>query len=329
MKSILSIIMSLAFSISSQASKTNSLLVLEEKITGQVAKQLSQQPAEIISQLSTLHPKQNFDFLKGYMNSGEWGEIPKVEAKGKTLVMKFSDGTILNVELTNMWKNKYKINDYEIDLTEHKTPSDKINYLRRVVQTKVLNKKAKFSFWSFLIQESEASVGCNKYLSSGCIEISAAVTAWLSTDLASEAITRDCNLTSNKKEILACTDLLGKYPQVKNIQEISKILAQSPNTSVTISCDKGALQEITINDESLPIIGDYVNIPLKLDPNHKLTEIPNLAKKCCKRYDGYEEGMNDICENFVNNKIGNSSTRKSFFKGKDLKNNGEYFDGAQ
>ena len=321
--------------------------LFEEKLASLIAQQinLANRPQEFLKSLEAKGSNEsNTLFLKKLIDEKTWGEVPTATSDKDTIILSFSNGAKVRLALSNFWQNRYKINDYEVDLSLRKNPIDRYQYLQKVVQTKVLKEKKYSRIW-FLLLESpaeardlwnavkggvQARLPCNSTFLAGCIEVSMAATMWVSVELAEQQIIRDCAVTNIKESRWACMSELEKNDQVAAIRNISQFLARNPHIKdLEITCGK-KISGVYINGEEIFRADNQQGFlpPQELDKTNEIgTRLAKLTDQCCEK--SSDARFDGTCEKFINNHLGVSSKRANYFKGKKLKNNDKFYEGTR
>ncbi|WP_374074866.1 hypothetical protein [Bdellovibrio bacteriovorus] len=333
----IAVFLSLFFAIASQASSPRKQI--EEKIVADLAQSLGgiKTPEEALAKYKSHLSAQEIAYLEELISKKLWVEIPSVSGDKTNINMKFSNGTTLELQVVDYWKGEFALGDYKLEMDKYPRIEDRMNYLRRVIQSKVLKKESRGAWlFSLIFPSAHASLTCNALVSSGCMEVSMAASLWLARTASDESPLRRCTenyyLNKNQDATKACMKQFMNSPTITSIQELSEVLVMAPDMSVELACNKGDGPDIWINGSQVTRLGkgtaasDY-SISMAQDPKMKLTKIPDLAIRCCRKSSG--DALAGQCEEFVNNHLGSREKRKQEFKDSNLRVRGKSVEGIK
>lgn len=342
MKIILSSLLCLFLIVSSKAF-AGEKQEMEHMIVADIGKRLMhfKTPEEAAEKLKSRLNAKDAKYLNELILSKQWVELPSaVKSSENVLTLEFSNKVTISLEIPNYWAAEYKLNGYQLEMNNYHSLEEQIAYLRRVVKSKVpLEKKGdKGAFlFSLMFPFAQASMTCNALVSSGCMEVSVAASLWLARAVSEESPLARCReiyyFNKNQASTEKCLQQYKHNPTLMTIQELSEVLAASPETSVEISCNnKGEGPDIFINGTEVVKLGrgfvatDY-SISQAQDRKMKLSKLPSLAIQCCKSRNS--DPLNGECEQFVTNHLGPKENRRKEFKNPDLRVRGKALEGVR
>lgn len=283
----------------------------------------------------------NKDLFRKLIADKSWGEVPTATVEENKIKMSFSNGANIVMEITDFWNNKYKINGYEVQLGKYKTAEERFNFFVRVVQSRGLDKAAKTSLWQIILGAeahagsiSEAtgnaalnkipalrSMTCNKFITSGCIEVSMAAAMWANAEIG-DAVVGGCAgvLSAEQETSRLCFEKFSKIDQIKAIGDLSSFLASNAQIKdLNINCEV-APPAVSLNGEELSRSSDdKLFLPRQgLDGPQAgvMRKLPGLVENCCKN--SSDANYDGVCEKFINDHLGQASARNRQFKGKPI-----------
>lgn len=333
----ITVFLSLFLTVVSQASSPREQI--EEKIVADLVQSLGKikTPEEALAKYKSHLSAQETAYLKELIDKKLWVEIPHISGDKNNINLKFSNGTTLKLEVVNYWKGEFALSDYRLEVNNYPRIEDRMNYLRRVIQSKVRKKESRGAwFFSLMFPHAQASLTCNALVSSGCMEVSMAASLWLARTASDESPLHRCTenyyFNKNQDAAKACLKQFMNSPTITSIQELTEVLVMAPDMSVELTCNKGDGPDIWINGSQVTRLGtgtaasDY-SISMAQDPKMKLTKIPDLAIRCCRKSSG--DILAGQCEEFVNNHLGSKEKRKQEFKDSNLRVRGKSFEGVK
>ncbi|KYG68359.1 hypothetical protein AZI87_03645 [Bdellovibrio bacteriovorus] len=330
------LILSLFFSIASFAAPRQDV---EKKIIADTALSLSRikSPTEALEKLKPRLSESEVRYLESLIQKKLWVEMPEVASEDQVINYKFSDGTKISVEITDYFRGEFLVNGHKIEVDRYKSLEEKMSYLRRLVSMKLLPTKSKGAgLWSLFFPYAQASLTCNMVVSSGCLEVSMAASLWLVREASSESPLARCrdNYYFNKNQDMTkkCLSQYGNSQALSSIQEISEMLAQTPKSTVEITCNKGEGPHIWINGEEVTRFNkghsasDY-SVTMAQDPQVKLNKLPAAVIRCCQKPSG--DPLAGECESFVNEHLGSKEKRAKEFSGSNVRLRGKALEGTR
>ncbi len=335
LKYFLGLILGLSFGHSVKASQ----IEIDKKIVADLAQSLNKvkSPQDALKRVQARLTSDEIQYLQSLIDKKLWVEMPEVSSKEKQILLKFAEGRILTFEVADYWAAQFKVNGYALEFDRYPKISERMSYLRRVVQSKGLEGRSRGAFlYSLIFPYSHASLTCNSLVSSDCVEVSMAASLWLASTVAQESPLARCKevyyFNKNDDITKKCIAQYENSPSLSAIHGLSEMLVESPDTSVNITCRKSGGPEIAINGSPVVRLGsgfdssDY-SISLEQDKNYKLSKLPELAIRCCRVHGG--DPLVGHCEKFVNTYLGSSSLRVQELSSPDLRIQGKKIKGQR
>ncbi len=333
---VIIIFFTLLFSMTSYSASREEM---EQKIVADLAGSLAQikTPEEALSRVRSRLKPQEVEYLQSLISKKLWVEMPTVQSNKNTVLLKFSNNKTLPVEIVDYWTGEYVLSGYKLEMDKYPKLEERMAYLRRVMQSKVLNQDRQgASLFSLFFPAAHASLTCNSIVSSGCLEVSMATSLWLIRTVSEESPLMRCkeNYYYNKNQDMTkkCLAQFNNSPTITTIQELSEVLAQAPDTSIDITCNKGEGPDIWINGSEVIRLGkgfersDY-SISMEQDRKSRLSKLPELAIRCCQKKSS--DPLAGHCEEFVTNHLGSKENRRNEFKSPNLRLRGKEVDGVR
>lgn len=312
---------------------------MEEKIAADVAWSLSKikSPEDALKKIRPRLQPQELKYLEGLVRKKMWVEMPVVTSEKNTLKFKFSNDKTLTLKVVNYWTGEYELEGYKLALQNYPNTEERIAYLRRVIQSKVLGGERKgAALFSLIFPSAHADLTCNSLVSSGCLEVSMATSLWLMKEVSEESPLKRCGEVYyfNKDQDITkkCLAQFDNSPTLTTIQELSEVLVEAPGTQLEITCNSSEGPNIHINGSEVMRLGngfdktDY-SLSLEQDPELRLVKLPELAIRCCKKSPG--DPLAGQCEEFVNHQLGSGEARRKELSSPNLRIRGEEVKGVR
>lgn len=323
--------------VSSLCEASSARAKIDQKLTSDLALSLAllTTPQQALDKYTSRLKPEETAFLKDLIAKKLWVEMPQIRNEKNKILLSFSNKQTFELHIKDYWAAEILLGDYKIEYEKYPTVPERIAYLRRVVASKILKPEvSQRTLMGLFINQAYASLTCNALISSGCLEVSMAASLWLARVALSDAPISRCkdNYLKNVGNAKKCMDQYKNLPTLTAIQEISEMLAEAPQTSLEIQCNKSEGPTIFINGTQVTrtnrglTAADY-SVDSEQDKEYKLRKIPEAALRCCKRNDS--DPLSGQCEAFVNENLGNTKKRKAEFKNPDLRLKGKALKGVQ
>lgn len=312
---------------------------IEDKIVADLAQTLRsvKNPSEAVTSLKSKLKENEIAYLERLVKEKRWVELPEIQSDKNTLIFKFSGNQTLRLTVEDYWKGQFSVNGFPLELDQYPRTEDRMAYLIRVVQTQNLTRKNSSLLWQLLLPTAYASMTCNAIISSGCMEVSMAASLWLAREVSTDSPIERCKMNSQPLKLnnvtKKCLEQFNNSATLTTIQEMSEMLAQTPGTTVDVTCNKGTGPNISINGEEVLRLSkrghsaeDY-SITLEQDQDRKLHKLPELAIRCCKRHPS--DPLDGNCENFVRHHLGPKEKRRQELQGQEMRIRGKAVKGLQ
>ncbi len=312
---------------------------IEDKIVADLAQTLRsiKSPTEALTSVKSKLKENEIAYLERLVKEKRWVELPEIQSDKNTLVFKFSGNQTLRLTVEDYWKGKFSVNGFALELDQYPRTEDRMAYLIRVVQTQNLTRKNSSLLWQILLPKAYASMTCNAIISSGCMEVSMAASLWLAREVSTDSPLERCRLNSQPLKLndvtKKCLEQFNNSATLSTIQEMSEMLAQTPGTTVEVTCNKNSGPNISINGTEVLHLSkrghsaeDY-SITLEQDKDRKLHKLPELAIRCCKRNSA--DPLDGTCETFVRHHLGPKEKRLQELQGPQMRIRGKAVKGLQ
>lgn len=311
---------------------------LDQQLVADMALSLSrlESPQKALEKYQARLKPDEIAYLKELIAKKMWLEMPQFKSETNIIKMTFSNKKTLEVQVDDYWAGVYSLDGYKLEFDKYPTVPERMAYLRRVIQSQILQAQSPHSnlFLSLFFNKAQASLTCNALVSSGCIEVSMAASLWLLRTAATDSPISRCDdiYFKNVKRSQQCIEPYKASPTLIAIQEMSEMLVQTPQTSVKIICNNDEGPTLLINDTQVTRLNrgasatDY-DINSEQDKDHKLRRLPEVAIRCCKKV--ASDVLAGQCEDFVNSNLGLASERNKNFRNPDIRLKGKALEGTR